>query len=120
LPQPAQGGRPAAGPAGPDGGPAASPGVGARLRRALTDGLDLPGDIVFDLPRVTLLGHLQLTVENHRGLLEFLPERVAIGTRSGRLVVVGRELMVGVVRDGEITVTGMLTEVRFEGRGSAP
>lgn len=94
--------------------------LGARLRRALADGLDLPGDIVFDLPRVTVLGHLQLTVENHRGLLEFLPERVAIGTASGRLVVTGTALMVGVVREGEITVTGRLAEVRFEGPADAP
>lgn len=88
--------------------------LGARLRTAVANALDLPKELVFDLPRMTLVGALQFTVENHRGLLEFLPERVAIGMRGGRVVITGRELSVGVVRDGEIIVTGRLEAVRFE------
>ena len=87
---------------------------GARLRAAVADAFDLPKELVFDVPRITLVGALQFTVENHRGLLEFLPERVAIGMRGGRVVVTGQELSVGVVRDGEIIVTGRLEAVRFE------
>lgn len=87
---------------------------GDRLRRVLQDGLELPADIVFDLPRLTLLGALQLTVENHRGLLEFLPDRLAISTRAGTVVVEGQDLRVGVVRAGEIVVTGSLRLIRFE------
>lgn len=115
MPQAVGGPGPAARP-GRRGEPVArGAGLAGRLRWALATGLDLPSDLVFDLPRVTLLGALHLTVENHRGLLECLPERVAIGTRGGRLVVVGRGLVVGAVRQGEITVSGQLTEVRFEG-----
>ena len=104
----------------PDSGPApaaesAHRARGARFRAAAADALDLPKDLLFDLPRITLVGALQFTVENHRGLLEFLPERVAIGTNGGRVVVTGQELSVGVVRDGEIIVTGRLEAVRFEG-----
>lgn len=117
MPQPVGGGRPAARPHGGDAGPNRRTGLRARLRAALTAGLDLPLEIVFDLPRITVLGHLQMTVENHRGLLEFRPERVAIGTGAGRVVVLGRDLTVGVVRDGEISVTGELTAVHFEGPG---
>ncbi len=120
MPQPVGGRRHAIGPGGTGGGAPVPAGLNARLRGALIEGLDLPGEIVFDLPRITLLGQLQLTVENHRGLLEFLPERVAIGTRDGLLVVLGRDLRLGVVRDGEITVTGLLTEVRFERPGAGP
>jgi sporulation protein YqfC len=86
----------------------------ARLRAALGQALDLPRDLIFDLPRVTLLGNLQLSVENHRGLLDFRPDRVAIATRLGHLVVVGADLTIGAVREGEITVTGILAAVRFE------
>ncbi len=103
----------------PDSGPApatesAHRARGGRLRALVADALDLPKDLLFDLPRITLVGALQFTVENHRGLLEFLPDRVAIGTNGGRVVVTGQQLTVGVVRDGEIIVTGRLEAVRFE------
>jgi sporulation protein YqfC len=119
LPQPGSR-RPAAAPA-PAGGGAGrggGGGLGVRLRTAVADVLDLPRELVFDLPRITLVGALQCTVENHRGLLEFFPERVAIGLPDGRLVVTGRDLTVGAVRDGEIVVTGLVEEVRFERTGA--
>lgn len=96
---------------------------GPRLRGALAGALDLPPDLLLDLPRVTLLGPLQLAVENHRGLLGFDSGQVAIATASGKLVVAGSDLRLGVVRDGEITIIGQVSAVRFEpqppGRGSA-
>ena len=76
--------------------------------------LGLPGDIVFDLPRVTLLGGLQLTVENHQGVIAFLPDRVVIATRIGQLVVEGEDLRLGVVREGEVSVTGTVRGLRLE------
>jgi len=87
---------------------------GQRLRGALADALDLPRDMVLDLPRITLLGALHLSVENHRGLIAFAPGEVAIATAGGRLLVAGEDLAIGVARPGEITVTGRLSAVRFE------
>ena len=36
--------------------------------------LDLPQDVVQDLPRITMIGNVQLYVENHRGVLHFSSE----------------------------------------------
>lgn len=88
--------------------------AGAGLRARLTDALGLPRDIVFDLPRITLLGALQLTVENHQGLREFAPGRVVIATRSGLLRVEGEDLRLGVLREGEVSIAGRLHAVRLQ------
>lgn len=88
--------------------------VSAGIRRRLVRTLGLPADIVFDLPRITLLGRLQLTVENHQGIRSFLAGRVIIATRDGQVVVEGDDLHVGVVREGEVSVTGLLRGVRLE------
>jgi sporulation protein YqfC len=80
----------------------------------LVETLDLPKDLVFDLPRITIVGGLQVTVENHRGLVEFTPTRVTVATRDGRIVIEGRELGIGVVHEEEITVTGELASVTFQ------
>lgn len=93
---------------------AARPPWGPRLRAAVAQTLDLPPELVLDLPRLTLLGPLHLAVENHRGLLGFEAGRVAIATAAGRLVVLGRDLRLGVVREGEITIAGVVAAVQFE------
>ncbi|TXK90253.1 sporulation protein YqfC, partial [Parageobacillus sp. SY1] len=41
------------------------------MRRWLTDKLELPADIVMDLPRITMVGQIHIYIENHRGLLTF-------------------------------------------------
>ena len=83
------------------------------LRQRLTELLDLPKDIVLDLPRISIVGDLQLLVENHRGLLEYDPERVVIGMNQGRLLVRGKELIIGAVHADEMTITGQLVAIEF-------
>ena len=84
------------------------------VRGVLVHRLGLPKEIVFDLPRITILGGLQLTVENHQGVRAFLPGRVVIATRAGLVVVEGEDLRLGVVREGEVSVTGQLHGVQLE------
>ncbi|MBC8080939.1 MAG: sporulation protein YqfC, partial [Gorillibacterium sp.] len=42
-----------------------------KLRTFATTMLDVPQDVVHDLPRITMIGNRQLYIENHRGVLQF-------------------------------------------------
>ncbi len=96
-------------------GPARPPGAGAAGWKALlTSRLGLPREIVFNLPRVVLLGGVHLTVENHRGIRAFKPDRVVIATPSGAVVVEGEELSIGAVREGEVRVSGTVRGLHWE------
>lgn len=84
-----------------------------RLRARLAEALDLPRDVVLDLPRVICVGHLQVIVQNPRGLVEYTPERVVLALATGRLVIRGEELRIGTVSEEEVTVTGQVRAVEF-------
>lgn len=88
-------------------------------KRRLTELLELPADVTLDLPRVLIIGQLHLTVENHRGLVEYSEERVIIGVPTGRLVVLGDDLAIGFIDANEVTVLGQIRSVRFAGKGAA-
>ncbi len=79
----------------------------------MADTLDVPADLVFDVPRLTLIGSFQLVVENHHGLLVFEPNRLVIGAGGGRIVVEGGDLGLAAVREGEIVVRGRITGISF-------
>jgi sporulation protein YqfC len=84
-------------------------GVGYRL----ADALELPKEVYFDLPRVVVIGNLQVSVENHRGLLAYDGNTVVLGLHAGRLVVTGEGLVVGTVGPAQITIAGRLQGLRF-------
>ena len=83
------------------------------LRQRLSELLDLPKDVVLNLPRISVVGDVQLLIENHRGLLEYDPDHVLVGMNEGRLLIRGRDLILGVVHADEMTITGQLTSIEF-------
>ncbi len=54
-----------------------------------------------------------MSVENHRGIVEYSSERVVIAVSEGHLVLTGEELMIGFVYQEEITITGRFRRVEF-------
>jgi sporulation protein YqfC len=87
------------------------PRIGRSLRKWAARVLDLPQDVVFDLPRVTLIGGVQLTVENHRGVLGFSPESLRLAMDQGELEVTGRDLVIRTIGSEEVFVEGQIRGV---------
>ena len=83
----------------------------------LAEILELPKEVFFDLPRVVVIGNLHVSVENHHGLLAYDGDSLALAMSSGRMVVWGEGLTVGMVGPNELTVTGKIAGVRFETKG---
>ncbi|QIA27938.1 hypothetical protein DYI95_010830 [Thermaerobacter sp. PB12/4term] len=85
----------------------------AGLEDSLAGALELPRDAVRNLPRITLLGGLELVVENHRGVLFFAPGRVLVAVPGGRLEVTGRELAIGRIDREQLRLQGQVEQLRF-------
>lgn len=90
-----------------------SQGAGRRWRNRLASALELPRDLVVDLPKVTVVGYLQVTVENHRGIIEFTPERVRIAAGEGLLEIRGQGLTLRCILLDEIILDGRIEAVTF-------
>lgn len=83
------------------------------LRSRLAELLDMPRDVVLNLPRISVVGDLQVLVQNHRGVKEYTPDRVIIGMENGLIVISGRELVISNIHVEEITITGRLDGVQL-------
>lgn len=88
-----------------------------RTIQRLTDMLEIPPEVLVNVPRVEVVGHLQFRVENHRGVEFYQPHRIVLGIPDGRLIVTGRDLVIGWIDKNECLVTGMVRSLVFrEGR----
>jgi sporulation protein YqfC len=83
------------------------------IKKGIADLLELPRDIVLDLPKITLVGNLQLYVENHKGIIEYSTGLIRINTKSGILVVTGSDLSIRTIVIEEIIVVGRIDKVEF-------
>lgn len=85
-----------------------------RLQKKLANLLEIPDDIVLDLPRITILGNAQMLVENHKGIVEYAHEYVRIRLNRKELIIVGTGLTLGNLQAEELIIEGEINELRFE------
>lgn len=91
------------------------------LRERLAALLELPGDVVLDVPRATLIGSAELVLENHRGLVEYRPDRVVLNVPEGRMTIDGDELRIGYLSPDQVVLHGRISGLRYappEGGGA--
>ncbi len=79
-----------------------------KIEHLLANYLELPKDLVMDLPRITLLGNIQLLIENHRGIMEYTTEKIRISISLGELVIAGEGLVLRNIFPDEIAVEGKI------------
>lgn len=83
------------------------------LRDRVASIFELPGDVMMDMSRITLLGDAELLIENHRGLFEYTNERLVISTPKGRLAILGSDLSIGSISPDQVTVAGKIRVMQY-------
>ena len=81
--------------------------------KGMAEKLDLPKEVVLDLPLVSMVGQDEVTVENHKGLLEYSAETIRIATGAGRLLLTGEGLELKQMLAACIVVKGRIFRLEF-------
>lgn len=85
-----------------------------KLRQELSEFLELPLDISMDLPKVTIVGDLGVLIQNHRGLIQYSPEKIVIGVGKGQIAILGESLEIEEVSKEDMIVRGAIGSVQME------
>ena len=83
------------------------------LRKNVTEALELPKEIMLNLPLISLVGREEVTIENYKGILEYSEEMVRIGTAAGVLQLKGKELCLKQLSAECMVVTGKIENLSF-------
>lgn len=84
-----------------------------KIRKLAGTLLDLPQDVIFDLPRITLIGNMQLYIENHRGVLHFSSELLRLRLSKGTLEIIGKNLVIRAILTEEVFIEGIVDEIKY-------
>lgn len=83
------------------------------LRKNVTEALELPKEIMLNLPLISLIGREEVTIENYKGILEYSEDVLRIGTAAGVLRLRGRNLCLRQLSAECVVVTGRIESMEF-------
>ncbi|MEC0091863.1 sporulation protein YqfC [Paenibacillus macquariensis] len=87
--------------------------ISRKLRNWTYEKLDLPQDIVFNLPRLTMVGNKELFIENHNGVIHFSPDKLILALTQGSLEIEGSELMIRSILPKEVLIEGTVKNIKY-------
>jgi sporulation protein YqfC len=86
---------------------------GQRVRNWMTEKMDLPQDVMMDLPRITMIGQIHVYIENHRGLLAFTDKELRLLLKQGQLLIKGKSFVIKTILPEEILLEGKIDQVIY-------
>ncbi len=84
-----------------------------KIQANLGNALDIPQDVLSDVPKLTIVGNLQIWIENHTGLVEYTSEKVRVNSAIGQISITGRDFVLVELLPSEIKVEGRLQQINF-------
>ncbi|MCA1031797.1 sporulation protein YqfC [Bacillus timonensis] len=84
-----------------------------RLRNWVTSKMELPADVMMDLPRITMIGQIHIYIENHRGLLTFSDKELRLLLKQGQLLIKGDSFVIKTILPEEILLEGKIDQVLY-------
>lgn len=83
------------------------------MKSAVSEMFELPKDITLNLPKISMIGSNQMLVENHRGVIEYTPQRIRVNSSIGVIRVQGNEMKLKNIAADDIMITGGIKAIEF-------
>ncbi len=88
-------------------------GVKKSLREQISLALELPQEVVMDVPNINLVGNTEISIENFAGLLEYTQSKIRLNTKVGSLTIEGEYLEARSMTAEVITIRGRIKQILF-------
>jgi len=87
----------------------------SKTKETIASKLDLPRDILFELPKITILANNEINIENHKGVVIFEEEEIKINTNVGPISIYGKNFRILFIGGNTITLSGSFKSIVYEG-----
>lgn len=83
------------------------------FKNILTNNLDLPSSVIFDIPLITVIGNGKINIENFKNILEYSSSTIKILTSCGILKIEGKNLFLKELSKEKIFVKGKILKFEY-------
>ncbi len=83
------------------------------MKQKLGDLLELPADLLADVPHMTLNDNQEIYIENYKGIIEYDEHMVRLNSKGYTIRITGRGLAIYSITDEEIGIRGTILCIEF-------
>lgn len=85
----------------------------ASLKEKFVDMLELPKEIVLNIPKITIVGNGDMMIENYKNLIEYENTRIKINTGAGVVKISGAKLLIKEITSEDVIICGDINGLEF-------
>lgn len=78
----------------------------SNIKTRISDSLDLPKEVTLNIPILKVTGKNDISIENHRGIIEYSSEILRINSNIGIIKIIGKNLYIKEISKEEIFIVG--------------
>ncbi|MGG7077956.1 sporulation protein YqfC [Clostridium sardiniense] len=82
-------------------------------KNEILEKIDLPKDVIMGLPKITVLGDSEITIENHKGIESFENECIKVKTNKGIVKIDGMNFEILYIASETIVLSGKFKSINY-------
>lgn len=83
------------------------------IKEKFSELLELPKELVLDIPRITIVGKGDMMIENYKGVIEYGSGRIRISTGIGVVKISGAGLIIREITSEDIIISGGIHSLEY-------
>jgi sporulation protein YqfC len=83
------------------------------IKQRFSDALDIPEEIVLDVPVIKIVSNNKIIIENHKGIIEYSKTTVRINSKIGIVALKGEDFVIKYITQDEIILEGEIEVIEF-------
>ena len=87
--------------------------VRKNLKEKIADNIEIPKEIVLDLPRVTLIGDMDIYIENVKGVIEYTDKFVRLNSSIGIISLSGCDFKIIDITTEDMCIQGKIKSIEI-------
>lgn len=80
---------------------------------SMVNALQIPSDLVYKEPVITILGTHEIFIENYKWILEYKNDYLLVQLKNNRIAVEGNDLYISYYTKEEMKVTGRICQISY-------
>lgn len=83
------------------------------LSKKIASTLEIPEDVIFDIPRMTICDNTELRLENYKTVLEYEENNIKLACKEKLIHITGKNLNINIIADDEISICGTISSIEY-------
>lgn len=85
----------------------------SKVKKHISEAFDLPQEIILDTPIIKIIANNELTIENHKGIVEYTPNILRMNSMLGIIKILGYKLQIREIDQCDIIISGEISSLEF-------